>query len=113
MSDTYEIPKHGWTCFFCGETFRTVGGARDHFGATEDSIPGCQIRVQLGDERGLQMALRKAEVELARYRAEDSDKDREMHTIRAGHERALRQAEELGYERGLRDAVQKGIKPAS
>jgi hypothetical protein len=51
------------------------------------------------------MALRRAEAELARYRAEDSDTDRAMHGMRADHARALIRAEELGYERGLRDAA--------
>jgi hypothetical protein len=61
--DTYERPPHGWTCFHCGETFKTTGGAADHFGAKPTATPGCLVRVQLGDERGLEMALRKAEEE--------------------------------------------------
>jgi hypothetical protein len=51
----------GWQCFHCGEIFTTVGGARNHFGATPDAKPGCMVRVQIGDERGLQMELRKVE----------------------------------------------------
>lgn len=51
----------GWQCFHCGEIFTTVGGARDHFGALPTATPGCMIKVQLGDERGLLMELRKAE----------------------------------------------------
>lgn len=54
-------PPHGWTCFHCGETFMTVGGARDHFGAEPSATPGCMLHVQLGEERGLLMALRKVE----------------------------------------------------
>ncbi len=57
--DTYAQPAHGWTCFHCGETFTTPGSARDHFGPTPDGVPGCIIKA--GDERGLLMALRKAE----------------------------------------------------
>ena len=71
MPDTYERPKHGWTCFHCGETFTTIGGARDHFGAKPDREPGCLIQVKYGDERGLQMELRKSEsaVEMWKLRA--------------------------------------------
>lgn len=61
--DTYPMPKDGWVCFHCGERFTTPGGARDHFGAAPDAVPGCMIRVQLGEERGLLMALRKVEDE--------------------------------------------------
>jgi hypothetical protein len=60
---TYPRPPHGWTCFHCGETFKTPGSARDHFGRTPDSRPGCILKVQLGEERGLLMELRRVELE--------------------------------------------------
>lgn len=56
---TYEMPKNGWTCYHCGETFTTPGSARDHFGETEEAVAGCIIHA--GDEKGLLMALRKSE----------------------------------------------------
>ncbi|MCW3477391.1 hypothetical protein [Limobrevibacterium gyesilva] len=98
---TYLKPKHGWTCFHCGETFTTPGSARDHFGADPLAEAGCQIKA--GEERGLLMALRRAEKELERYRAEDSAADRQFHAMRAAHARALIRAEEAGYEKGLKD----------
>ena len=54
-----RMPKGGWVCFHCDEIFTTPGGAEDHFGATPGRKPACLIK--LGDERGLAMALRKAE----------------------------------------------------
>lgn len=48
---TYPMPEHGWTCFHCGETFKTPGGARLHFGSTPDAKPGCYLKVELGNER--------------------------------------------------------------
>lgn len=99
--DTYEIPKHGWTCFHCGETFKNMGGARDHFGALPTAVPGCMIRVQLGPERGLLMALRKVEDRLARYMDDDSDIQRAMQAMQSRHGDQLQAAEELGYARGL------------
>lgn len=57
--ETYPMPAAGWTCFHCGETFTVVGSAQDHFGGTPNALAGCQIK--LGEERGLQMELRKAE----------------------------------------------------
>ena len=67
MTDTYPQPKHGWTCFFCGETFTTYGAARDHFGVIPTAIIACKIKV--GEERGLVMALRKAEAKIAELEA--------------------------------------------
>lgn len=99
--DWYARPAHGWTCYFCAETFMTPGAARDHFGAGPLTVPGCQIKI--GEERGLLMALRRAEDELARYKAEDSDKDREFHAMRAKHSAELREEEQRGYDKGLAD----------
>lgn len=41
-SPTYTPPAHGWTCFHCGETFKTPGTARLHFGETTaaSEMPG-------------------------------------------------------------------------
>ena len=106
--DTYGKPPHGWTCFHCGETFTTTGSARDHFGARPDAEPGCMVRVSLGAERGLLMALRKAEDECrhawAAVHEETTDAHRAMHAMQSRHADAIQQAEEAGYERGLRDA---------
>lgn len=100
-NETYQKPEDGWTCFHCGDRFTTPGAARDHFGATVDSTPACQIKA--GAERGLLMALRKAEQELARYREEDQPVMHEMARLQSRHSDALRDAEELGYTRGLID----------
>ena len=60
MSETYLRPKHGWTCFHCGQTFTTSGSAEDHFGKTPAAVPGCII--QAGENGlGLLIELRKAE----------------------------------------------------
>lgn len=109
----YNRPKHGWTCFFCGETFKTPGAAEDHFGATPCSTPACKIKV--GEEMGLVMALRKTEArvqklaaEIARYHDEDGPKDREMMRLRSEHVAALKRAEEIGFERGVADMRKHG-----
>lgn len=70
MADTYTQPKHGWTCFHCGETFTTVGSASDHFGASPEEQPGCLVKVGIGEERGLLMALRKEQDECRKLSGE-------------------------------------------
>lgn len=116
MSDgTYAPPPHGWTCFHCGETFTTVGTARTHFGATPDAEPGCLVRVGLGPERGLLAALRKAEEDCREaWRAvheESTEAYRALYAAQTRHGEALRDAEELGYARGLRDAAAEARPP--
>jgi hypothetical protein len=64
--DTYPSPAHGWTCFHCGETFTTQGGAAFHFGADPSATPGCMIKVTVGDERGWLIEIRKLEREVRR-----------------------------------------------
>jgi hypothetical protein len=100
-SDTYPMPLDGWVCFFCGGRFTTPGAARDHFGADQLAMAGCQIKA--GEEHGLLMALRKAEEALRRFRDDDSDKDREMRAMADRHRQELIREEEKGYARGLRD----------
>ncbi len=40
---TYPVPRHGWTCFHCGEHFGPLAqdAARAHFGQTPDETPEC------------------------------------------------------------------------
>jgi phytoene dehydrogenase-like protein len=108
--DTYSKPEHGWTCFHCGETFKTPGAARDHFGFDPSSDPACRIKV--GAERGLLMALRKAEEEIARQRDDDGPAIAaivdEMRRMQSRHSDALRDAEQAGFERGVSDMRKHG-----
>lgn len=116
--ETYEKPEHGWTCFHCGETFTTVGGARNHFGFDpHECEPACRIKV--GAERGLLSALRKAErAALTAQEALHAESAEGIKALRSAEGRYREQiiaAEELGYERGLADGrcscVQCGNKP--
>lgn len=100
---TYPMPQHGWTCFHCGETFKTPGSARLHFGADPWAQPACRIKV--GAEMGLLMALRAAEDELAHFRNEDQALARELYRVQSAISEKLRDAEQLGYDRGLGDAA--------
>jgi len=70
MNGEYRYPpeRRGWTCYHCDETFTTWGSAEDHFGKTPSSKPGCLIKIQLGDERGLEMEIRKLEAEVETWR---------------------------------------------
>lgn len=99
FTETYPTPEHGWVCFHCGEHFPgNLGGqkaARLHFGASIYDEPKCQISAH---------RLRYMEVELRRYREEDTDLHREIARLKCEHATALRREEEKGYERGLRDA---------
>lgn len=100
-------PYNGWTCFHCGETFTTVGAARDHFGFEPSQDPGCIIKV--GAERGLLMALRKAEAELSEVWSavhnESTEAARAYYAQMTRHNSQLMAAEESGYERGLADGL--------
>lgn len=96
-------PVH-WRCFHCGEEFTLEQRrwAAQHFGSTPDASPACLMR--LPGEYHLLEYVRRAEQELAAYRAEDTDLHRAVHAMAAEHAVALRAAEEAGYARGLRDA---------
>lgn len=112
MGDTHLTPSHGWTCFHCGETFTTYEAARDHFGITPAADPGC--RVKLGAERGLLMALRKAEASnMSAWSALHEESTDAIRALRAAEGRfsaAIMQAEEAGYERGLSDGRREALR---
>lgn len=94
--------QKSWRCFHCDEVFTLYAAARHHFGREEGAQPVCLIKA--AGEWALVDALRKAEDQLARYRAEDSDVLRAMHGMVSDHQVALRREEEKGYARGLKDA---------
>lgn len=103
--NAYPKPEHGWTCFHCGETFKTPGAARDHFGFEPSADPACKIKI--GAERGLVMALRKAERDCEELRRLLHDESCEAYRLYAAqttrHNAQIMAAEEAGYERGLAD----------
>lgn len=41
---TYSAPKHGWTCYHCGETFTEQATAAEHFGLEPGADPTCVRR---------------------------------------------------------------------
>lgn len=108
---TYPAPEHGWTCFYCGETFAPHGvhiqNARDHFGHTMDAEPACRIARK---DRGLVQHIRELEAQIARYRSEDSDADRAYHALVAKHAAELRDAEQRGFDRGMADMREHGYR---
>lgn len=106
---TYTQPAHGWTCFHCGETFTTPGGARDHFGATPENVAGClidRVAIEEGGRpergRGLLMALRKAEAACAEKDVGWQKAENEL-----AMEQALRQAADARATAAERDNVEK------
>jgi hypothetical protein len=106
MTEPLYRPEGGWRCFFCDEVLTTPGAARDHFGADPFlSTAACQIKA--GEERGLLMALRKAEEELSGYReerlTENTELQRAYNTMAASIPQQIRRAEEVGYAKALAD----------
>jgi len=96
----YPAPDHGWTCFHCGETFKSIGKARDHFGVMPTETPICVIGAKWG---GLPGYIRDLQRELDRYREEDQPIMREIYALGAKHSREIIDAEQRGYDRGFTD----------
>jgi len=85
-----------WRCFHCDETFTDAAEAALHFGTTQAQQPACQLNLKW---------LRYIERQLERYREEDTDLHRQIHAMASRHQTELRQEEEKGYARGLRDGM--------
>lgn len=89
-----------WRCFHCDEVFTSRRWAAEHFGVEQGREPACRIKSHEGH---ILAALRKAEDELARYRAEDGELMRAIYSLEADNRQAVIRAEEEGYNRGVRD----------
>lgn len=96
----------GWRCFHCGDYFTEdqAAHAREHFGRDEGQTPVCLMRIP--GEGGLLAALRKAQDELAEWRAENAPLMRAIESQSADYEQRLIREEEKGYARGLKDYSQ-------
>lgn len=101
------VEVKGWRCFHCDEVFTEEHFAREHFGRDERCEPACQIA--MGAERSLLSALRRAEDDCnemtQRMQTETTDSAKAYYAQTSRHQQQLRTIEELGYERGLRDAA--------
>ena len=100
-----EAPE--WRCFFCDEVFTDRTAAALHFGVDEDCDPACRIK---GAEGGLVRALRDAEAQaasvMAQLHAESTDTHRAYAQMQHRHLGAVASAEQVGYDKGLRDMRQ-------
>lgn len=67
----YDAPKHGWTCFHCGVTFKSQWGAGIHFGETVTTKPMC-LREETAPSSDLRRGLKLALEMLARHEPGDS-----------------------------------------
>jgi predicted HAD superfamily Cof-like phosphohydrolase len=97
-----DEPNKEWRCFHCDEVFTDASCARRHFGRDEGSTPACQIK---GAEGGLLRALREAEDAAAEawhaLHNENSDIARAYAAQSCRVSRALKDTEELAWEKGL------------
>jgi len=100
-------PAKEWRCFHCDEVFTTQNDARLHFGMDQCSDPACKIK--LGAEKSLLVALRRAETELqdawAAIHNETTEAAKAYYAQQSRHGEQLRAAEELGFERGIKDST--------
>lgn len=73
--DTYETPRHGWTCFHCGEHFSRFehDQAREHFGPTPNWNPKCFDRNAPRDVLVAEVRHLRQEVEELRLRISHGD----------------------------------------
>lgn len=97
--------KKRWRCFHCDDVFTSYYAAEIHFGRSEGQTPACLV---VGANKSLIETLREAENSAAdawfKLHEECSDIAKAMYAQNSRHQRQLREAEELGYSRGLRDA---------
>jgi hypothetical protein len=88
-----------WRCFHCDEVFTSPTDARLHFGGSSADEPACKIKA--AGEHALLKALRVAYAKLAEFNRGESDMAIAMQHAEDDHRRALKEAEQLGFDRGV------------
>lgn len=97
-----------WRCFHCGDIFTDEHEAAMHFGVQIDGVADdVACKLNAGENLILEM-LRESQAELRRYHEEDTNLIREVWGLGAKSATEIRNAEETGYARGLRDAKYEG-----
>jgi hypothetical protein len=89
-----------WRCFHCDEVFRSPRDARIHFGGGVYEDPGCALK---RSENGLLGIIRDQAEQLKRYQEEDTDLMRVIREMQTESAAEKRDAEQRGYDAGLRD----------
>lgn len=99
MTETIEAKQSSvastplvWRCFHCDEILTTAAAAQAHFGTRETQDAFCTVSPE---------TFRHMELELARYREEDTELHRALHAKDSEMAQAVKKAEEEGYARGL------------
>lgn len=84
-----------WRCFHCDEVCTTAEEAEHHFGRMDGCTPICRVAAE---------TYRKMEREVQLYRSECDADTVLFYSLGGKHATALREAEQIGYDRGLADA---------
>lgn len=97
-----------WRCFHCDEVFKTKKAAALHFGCEVTDQAACK---QLNDDQNaLLHVIRDQSLQLFRMREEITPLDQLRHIIDHHIYQEVRNAEELGYRRGLEDGRRDWLK---
>jgi hypothetical protein len=94
------MSRKQWRCFHCDAVFTRAVDAAEHFGGHESSLTACQIK---GHEHRLVAYVREMEAALARWQSESHPLLLAMERMQAENAQEARRAEEIGYQRGVRD----------
>lgn len=82
-----EVESRSWRCFHCQELLTSEKSAREHFGATQGSVPACQVDIE---------HLRDLERQVESYRNEESELAAHFQQRDADRAVLIRRAEEEG-----------------
>ena len=89
LKDAISTSQYRWTCFHCQVTFRSVGGAEDHFGARTGGLPKCKHH---------DMDVEKLEKELEAVKKERDQLNKIRATLNSDGEYLLRERQKLEAE---------------
>lgn len=98
------MARKTWRCFFCDEVFRSPKAAALHFGEFDSCEPDVTACKLMSHQQHVLEYIRSLEDEIRLYQEENHPTIKAMYAVEDEMRRAVKCAEEEGYNKGVRDA---------
>lgn len=103
------MARKTWRCFFCDDVFTSRKAAGLHFGTFDSCEPDVTACKLMANQQHVIEYIRGLEQEISLYQAENVPMLKAMYAVEDDMRRAVAQAEETGYARGVADMQKQGL----
>lgn len=103
------MARKQWRCFFCDDVFHSHKAAALHFGSFDSCEPDVTACKLMSHQQHVLEYIRGLEEEISLYQADNHPTIKAVYAVEDEMRRAVRRAEEDGYNRGVSDMKAQGL----